>query len=617
MVFNLDNQNCRMKISEIINKVLATPNAAFFYTPPIYGKSDSFLLLKPKEIITIKSLKRLDEKLNRIDQLIKKGFAGYALIDYEAGYLFEKKLNKYLPKNTELIRFFFYDPKDVISIKSKKISIESDEKYQIKNFRLNTNRSEFVNSIKKIREYIKKGDTYQVNYTVKGKFDFSGSFSDLFSNLIFNQSAQYTSFINDGKNIILSLSPELFFEVKGRKIKSKPMKGTSRRGLNLIEDLKKKNELMNSVKNRAENVMIVDLIRNDLGRISEYGSVSVPSLFEIEKYETVYQMVSTVQSRLKKNIEFSDVLKNIFPCGSITGAPKIRTMEIINELEKESRGLYTGSIGQFIKDKMIFNVSIRTLLVNKKSGKGEIGLGSGVVWTSRAREEYSETKLKGKFLTDRVNQFKIFESALVENRKIKMLNEHLNRMEKAAEYFLFVFDREAVEQKIINYLKLVDEKKTKLKISLTKTGKIEFIKTPLTTVEQIKVIISKNRISTENRFQYFKTNNRLLYEKEYSKYSRLGYFDVLFLNEKKEIAEGSITNIFIKKGGKWFTPPVEAGILPGVYRSKMLRSDKNILEKRLSLDDLLNADELMLTNAVRGKVKVDLLFLDDKKIIRF
>ncbi len=606
-----------MNITEIINKVLTTPNAAFFFTPPIYGKSDSYLFLKPKEIVTIKSLRNLDEKLILIDQLLKRGLAGYALIYYEAGYLFEKKLNKYLPQNTELIRFFFYDHKDIIRKNSNKIFFENDEKYQIKNFRLNTNRSEFVSSIRKIRDYIKKGDTYQVNYTVKGKFDFAGSYSSLLSNLVFNQSAQYTSFINDGKNIILSLSPELFFEVKGRKIKSKPMKGTTRRGQNLIEDLKKKNELVNSVKNRAENVMIVDLIRNDLGRISEYGSVSVPSLFEIEKYETVYQMVSTVQSKLKNNIMLSDVLKNIFPCGSITGAPKIRTMEIINELEKESRGLYTGSIGLFINGKMTFNVSIRTLLMDKKSGNGEIGLGSGVVWTSKADEEYAETKLKGKFLTDPINQFKLFESALVENRKIKMLNEHLNRMEKAAEYFLFVFDREAIEQKIINYLKSVDEKRFKLKISLTKTGKIEFIKTPITPVEQIKVIISKNRISTENRFQYFKTTNRLLYEKEYSKYSRLGFFDVLFLNEKNEIAEGSITNIFIKKNRKLLTPPVEAGILPGLYRSKLLSSIKNVFETNLTLNDLLTADEIYLTNAVRGKVKVDLLVLDDKNRIRF
>lgn len=606
-----------MNITEIINKVLTTPNAAFFFKPPIYGKSDSYLFLKPKEIVTIKSLRNLDEKLILIDQLLKRGLAGYALIYYEAGYLFEKKLNKYLPQNTELIRFFFYDHKDIIRITSDNVSFENDEKYQIKNFRLNTNRSEFVSSIRKIRDYIKKGDTYQVNYTVKGKFDFAGSYSSLLSNLVFNQSAQYTSFINDGKNIILSLSPELFFEVKGRKIKSKPMKGTTRRGQNLIEDLKKKNELVNSVKNRAENVMIVDLIRNDLGRISEYGSVSVPSLFEIEKYETVYQMVSTVQSKLKNNIMLSDVLKNIFPCGSITGAPKIRTMEIINELEKESRGLYTGSIGLFINGKMTFNVSIRTLLMDKKSGNGEIGLGSGVVWTSKADEEYAETKLKGKFLTDPINQFKLFESALVENRKIKMLNEHLNRMEKAAEYFLFVFDREAIEQKIINYLKSVDEKRFKLKISLTKTGKIEFIKTPITPVEQIKVIISKNRISTENRFQYFKTTNRLLYEKEYSKYSRLGFFDVLFLNEKNEIAEGSITNIFIKKNRKLLTPPVEAGILPGLYRSKLLSSIKNVFETNLTLNDLLTADEIFLTNAVRGKIKVDLLYSGDKEILRF
>ena len=387
-----------MQIKEIINKVLATPNAAFFYTPPFFGKSDSYLFLRPKEIITIKSLRNLDEKLNRIDELVAEGYFGYSFMNYEAGYLFEKSLNKFLPRNENLIQFFFYDKKNVQPIKSNKILLDSFEKYKIKNFKLNTSKNEFTNSISKIKSYIEEGDTYQVNYTIKGKFDFEGSYSGLFNNLVFNQSAQYIAVINNNGKIIISLSPEMFFENNGRKIISKPMKGTARRGIDHSNDEFIKYELERSEKNRAENVMIVDLIRNDLGRVSEYGSVKVRNIFEVEKYESVYQMVSTVESKLKKNTKLSDVLKNIFPCGSITGAPKIRTMEIINELEKENRGIYTGSIGLIRKNKITFNVPIRTLTIDKKTNKGEIGLGSGIVWDSIAEEEYEETKLKGNFL---------------------------------------------------------------------------------------------------------------------------------------------------------------------------------------------------------------------------
>ncbi|HEX7356417.1 MAG TPA: anthranilate synthase component I family protein, partial [Ignavibacteriaceae bacterium] len=356
-----------MDFSEIINKVIKQPNAAFFYTPPIYGKSKSYLFLKPEEIVTIKALRNLNKNLNYIDELTSKYEFAYSMMNYEAGYLFEKSLNKFLPKDQKLIQFLFYDKSNVQIISSTNIKFNEPDKYIIKKFRLSTSKSEFTNSINKIKSYIKKGDTYQVNYTVKGKFDFEGSYSGLFSNLVFNQSAKYTAIINNNGKIIISLSPELFFEVKGRKIISKPMKGTAKRGINNSSDEFIKYELQTSEKNRAENVMIVDLIRNDLGRISEYGSVTVNNLFEVEKYESVYQMVSTIESKLKKKIMLSDILKNIFPCGSITGAPKIRTMQLIIKLEKDARGIYTGGIGLIRKKSISYNVPIRTLCINKKN----------------------------------------------------------------------------------------------------------------------------------------------------------------------------------------------------------------------------------------------------------
>jgi para-aminobenzoate synthetase/4-amino-4-deoxychorismate lyase len=396
------------------------------------------------------------------------------------------------------------------------------------------------------------------------------------------------------------------------------MKGTSRRGIDLSSDTLIKYQLETSDKNRAENVMIVDMIRNDLGRISEYGSVKAKNLFEVEKYESVYQMVSTIESKLKKKVKLSDVLNNIFPCGSITGAPKIRTLEIIRELEKEDRGIYTGAIGLIRKNKMTFNVPIRTLCIDKKTGKGEIGLGSGIVWDSIAEEEYEETKLKSNFLTHPLKSFEIFETMLVINGKIFLLEEHLERMQQAAEYFLFCFDKKKIRSHLERIVNTADHKKHRLRISISKSGKITYEQNPLPENEEnIKVIISKNRVDSKNKFQYFKTTNRNLYDREHKKYSSKGFFDVIYLNKHGELAEGAITNIFVYKNHVISTPPLNSGILSGVYRKYLLNSNLMIRERKLYIEDLLEADKIVLTNSVRGQVIVSKLFIDENEFIDY
>lgn len=607
-----------MNISEIVNKVLLTPNAAFFYTPPIYGKSNSYLFLKPQKKVIIKSLIQLDKKLNEIDELIKKGFVGYSLLNYEAGCLFEKTLHKYLSSKEDLIQFCFYDKSDVIEIHSNKIDLNTNEEYKIKNFRLNISKTEYEESLKKIIDYIAEGDTYQVNYTVKGKFNYTGSIASLFANLVFNQSAKYISIINNNPDLIISLSPELFFEIKGNQITSKPMKGTIRRGLNFDDDKYNYDKLKQSEKNKAENVMIVDMIRNDLGKISKYGSVKVKNLFEIEKYESVYQMVSTVNSTLNKNIKLSDVLRNIFPCASITGAPKIRTMEIINELEKEKRGIYTGSIGLITKDKITFSVAIRTLNLNVRSKKGELGLGSGIVWDSIAKEEYEETKLKGKFLSSSTKPFELIETMLVENKKIFLLKDHLKRLKLSAEYFLFKYDEKKILSQIKKIIADLDKNKYRLRITLNKAGILKHSLSQIVEKKnKIRLVVSEQKVNTKNRFQNFKTTNRRIYDAEYKKYSELGYFDVLCFNEKNELAEGSITNILIYKNKKIYTPPLSAGILNGVYRYYFLRKNPDVKEEKLYLNDLKNADKIILTNSVRKEIMVDELVINKSHRIKY
>lgn len=607
-----------MKLSDIINQVETKRQSAFFFTPLFYPISYSYLFLEPVEIITVSKKEDVKNHFNLIDKYLAKGLTGYALINYEAGYLFEKKLEKYLTgEEQKLIRFYFFEDKNVIRLKSDDIEFNANEisKYSITDFKLNTSLEKFEENIKKIKNYIREGDTYQVNYTIKGKFNFSGSYASFFQHLLFNQSAKYSAIINDEDSFIISLSPEKFFSVKGNEITSKPIKGTVKRCVNHKTDLAGEQELFKSKKNRAENVMIVDLIRNDLGRIAEYGSVSVPQLFSTEKYESLFQMVSTITAKLKEEVALGTVIQNIFPCGSVTGAPKIRTMEIINELEKEERGIYTGSIGLFNKDEAIFNVAIRTLTVNKKSGRCELGIGAGIVWDSDSLKEYEETLLKSKFLAEPENYFDLFETMLLENGKILFLEEHIERLRLAAEFFLFNFNNKKIRKSLDDRIvELNPGKKYKIKLILNKWGRIKIETSDLPSAKEIiKIIISEKKINTQNRFQYFKTTNRRMYDDEYQKYSVRGFFDVIFLNEKSEVAEGSITNIFIRKGNSWLTPPVTSGILNGIYRSHLIK-EHDIKEKEISLEDLLKADEIKLVNSVRGKVKVNQLHFHNEVI---
>jgi para-aminobenzoate synthetase / 4-amino-4-deoxychorismate lyase len=611
-----------MKFDDIIKQVEDNPCAAFFYTPSLYKKAFSYLFIKPLEIISVYKKEDLNYAFKVIHKLIDKGFYGYSLINYEAGFLFEAKLLHLLSGNNEkLIQFFFFDKREVKHLKSSKIIFNefSHDKYSVTDFKLNRSETQFFDDIKKIKHYIKEGDTYQVNYTVKGKFNFTGSYSALFQKLLYNQSARYPAFINNNEKYIISLSPELFFQTNCKKINSAPMKGTIRRGHNHSSDALSVKELEYGEKNRAENVMIVDLIRNDLGRICCYGSVTASELFQIEKYESLFQMVSEVQGKLRKKTKIQDIVQNIFPCGSVTGAPKIRTMEIINESEKEERDIYTGSIGLITPKEIKMNVAIRTITINKKTKDGVMGLGSGIVWDSNPQSEFEEVKLKSKFLTEPLDYFEIFETMRFENGEIKFFNDHLARMKSAANYFLFKFNAKKIRKQLVESMAGIDRQKPKkIKLSLTKWGKIKVDLSDIPkSAKNISAIISQSRIDSTDKFRYFKTTNRKLYDDEYALCNSKGFYEFLYLNEKDEIAEGSRTNIFIRKDDTWFTPNLESGALPGIYRKYFIGKNSEVSEKILKVDDLLSADEVLLTNALRGEVIVQKLYITPDEYITY
>jgi para-aminobenzoate synthetase/4-amino-4-deoxychorismate lyase len=605
-----------MKIENILASVIRNPRSAFFYTPPIYKNRSSYIFSKPVNKLIFNGDENLEDFFIHADSVIDKHKYGYALIKFELGYLLEKRLSGLISRNQkDLMQLFFFD--NLKKFDSSKIIFPQNNKwnYKISNLKLNTNKKEYEDNIRSIKYYIKKGDTYQVNYTLKGRFKFSGSLISLFCALIFNQSAEFSAFINNGDKIIISLSPELFFSIKANTIGSKPMKGTIRRGENSFEDSLLIDDLHESKKDKAENLMIVDLIRNDIGKISRFNSVNVDKLFSIEKYESLFQMTSSVNGKLKRGVKFSDVIKAIFPCGSITGAPKLRTMQIINEIEKGSREFYTGAIGIFNTKETVFNVPIRTLTVDKKKNIGNIGLGSGIVWDSNAREEFSEVLLKSKFLTEPMKYFELFETILIRNKKAFLLNQHLKRLKDSAGYFLFVINEKKIRELLNKKLYFLRANRNyRCRIALNKWGKfkIQIMQYP-EQKKEARIIFSKKRINSKNPFQFFKTTFRDLYDEQFSYYSSKGFFDVIFLNENNEITEGTISNIFLRKNDIIFTPPVESGILNGIYRQYYIQRNPKVIEKKLFVSDLLDADEVFLTNSLRGKTRISRLHLNLKK----
>jgi para-aminobenzoate synthetase/4-amino-4-deoxychorismate lyase len=401
------------------------------------------------------------------------------------------------------------------------------------------------------------------------------------------------------------------------------MKGTARRGRTTGEDREIADWLRNDPKNRSENVMIVDLLRNDLGRIARFGSVRAESLFAVERYPTLWQMTSTVTAELRPGISLHDIFRALFPCGSVTGAPKVRAMQLLAELEREPRGVYTGAIGFFSPRQTVFNVAIRTLeLVN---GRGVFGVGSGVVIDSGAADEFRECLLKAEFLAgpahrtknsffvSQPDKFFLIETMLW-NGDFPLLELHLDRLADSAEYFGFDCDRAAIRAALEEHaLRFPDVTPRKVRLLLIDAdGNFGINSEPLPPAGSPghigRVFIAKRHTDPTDPTLYHKTTQRGAYVFDQLEAQRKGFDDVLFLNLRGEVTEGAISNVFIEKDGRWFTPPIACGLLAGVFRRHLMATRPEIEERLLTLDDLRSADAIYLTNAVRGLRRVQIVW---------
>ncbi|MBN1522488.1 MAG: aminodeoxychorismate synthase component I, partial [Candidatus Aureabacteria bacterium] len=472
-----------------------------------------------------------------------------------------------------------------------------------RNMNFSISKESYSKTVNSIKEEIKKGSTYQVNFTGKIRFDFSGSPYLFYQSLKNSQRTSYSAFFKIKNRFVLSLSPELFLKRDRENILSRPMKGTIRRGKTVREDKDIQDSFAKDEKEKAENLMIVDLIRNDLGKISRTGSVRVKDLFHIEKYDSLFQMTSTVCARLKPNVTYLDIFRSLFPSGSVTGAPKIKTMEIIRSLEKESRDIYCGAMGIiFPGKKAVFSIPIRT--VSLENSKGFMGVGSGVVWDSSAEKEYQECFLKKSFMEKRQRDFDLIETMLWQEA-YWLLNKHLERLKDSASYFQFPFDKKKVLAELKKVSKhLQKNEKYKVRLLLGKSGVLSLSATPLkdNTQKPCKMAVSSFQTDPDDMFFYHKTTKRDLYSSEHKKYQSKGYFDVVFFNKHGKLTEGAISNIFLIKNKKWYTPSLTCGLLNGVCRQHVMKKIK-VTEKELTRDDLLNCDEIVLTNSVRGIVR--------------
>lgn len=557
----------------------------------------------PDDLIVATTLEEVPSALSAIDKAVARGRHVAGFLSYELGYALEPRLHPLIPSNmtTPLIWMgVFTEPTPPLWTEQSVATIPAA-------IGTSLTQEAYKQNIKTILNYIRAGDVYQVNYTYRLNFDAPTNPIALYAALKTNQPVPYPALINTGELTILSLSPELFFETDEEIIRSRPMKGTMPRKNSHSDDMAQSAALLADKKNRAENLMIVDLLRNDISKITKPGSVEVSDLFALETYRTLHTLTSTIEATLNSQTPPSRIIEALFPCGSITGAPKIRAMEIIHELEQHPRGVYTGAIGVFRPDNSsCFNVAIRTLAIQNHSTT--VGVGGGIVLDSLPLDEGDETLLKARFLTELSpyaadqDPMRLIETIRwTPENGFYLLNEHLDRLTQSAAYFLFPTSREKIKVALAKAIETHIEPQ-RIRLLLDADGVLDITCAALGVQrDSWSFVISPTRIHSTDPYLQHKTTRRGLYDSEYARVrKKLSCEEVLFLNERGELSEGSRANIFIERDRQLLTPPLHAGALPGTLRRSLIESGK-AREQTLFPADLATG-LVYLGNSVRGLI---------------
>jgi para-aminobenzoate synthetase/4-amino-4-deoxychorismate lyase len=564
------------------------------------GRVTPLTFRNPQKVIIAHTIEEVLPSFQLIQEAVNNGYYAAGFLSYESAAAFDSAYKVKAGQTMPLLWFgLFTEPQQE--------SISSTGAYKLTEWKPSVSMEEYHTSITSIKQSIENGVTYQANYTIRLNSEFQGDDISFFEKLKRAQASKYCAYIHTGEHSILSASPELFFHQKGDTITTRPMKGTTKRGKTVAEDKEKMSWLYHSEKNRSENVMIVDLLRNDLGIIAEKGTVNVQKLFEIEHYPTVHQMTSTITAKISNNIQLVDIFKALFPCGSITGAPKISTMEIIADLETTPRHVYCGAIG-FItpNNEAIFNVPIRTVVIEQQSGKATYGVGGGITWDSTSEDEYDEVIEKAKLLEVDRPEFQLLESFLLQEGEYFLFEEHLHRLQSSAQYFGFQLNLENIKKTLLDFAYLNRQARLKVRFLVTKNNEMTVEGQPLTQqMSPLKVTIADEPIDRDNPFLYHKTTNRKIYA-PFQKNKPSLAFDVLLWNNDRELTEFTNGNIVLEIDGLLWTPPINSGLLAGTFRENLIKNGE-IQEKVLTLADLNKSSRIWFINSVRKWLEVELL----------
>jgi para-aminobenzoate synthetase/4-amino-4-deoxychorismate lyase len=559
-----------------------------------------------QEVISAYENDQLLAALARVEEAVAAGRHAAGFISFEGASGLNPDLMTMPNGDFPILWFGIFEKRLAIHHSSSDMVRECGP-YLTSDWRTSLSAEAYSRKVERIREYIAAGDTYQVNLTMRRRFSFRGDSYGYYRDLCRSQRAPFCAYLEAERFRILSASPELFFRLEKGELTTRPMKGTEARGRWFEEDEEAKRGLKEDPKERAENLMIVDMLRNDLGMVSETGSVKVSSLFDIETLETVHQMTSTISSRLKEGIGMVELFSSLFPCGSVTGAPKKRTMEIIAEMEEAPRGLYTGCIG-FISPggEAVFSVAIRTIVIDTATGEGDLGIGSGITYSSNAEDEYAECIAKGRFAMEKRPEFQLIETILFEEGEgFYLLERHMERLARSASYFGFRLNQEPI-LRALKERSLPLRGRHRVRLLLSRRGTFTIQTEPMAgdlPERPLVAAFAEKRVDSGDPFYFYKTTHRPIYTSEPAR--RPDCVDLLFLNERDEVAEGSYHNIIARLDGEWVTPPLSSGLLPGVFREELLARGE-VKERVITADQLKSAEEIQLVNSVRKRRRVSL-----------
>ncbi len=555
----------------------------------------------PYHVLTAETPAEVAPVLAEVDRATRQGCWAFGFVAYEAASGLDERLVTH-PPAAGLPLVWFGLCAEPVQVPVIAPAAPGGRDYRAERWSPSWEPADHRRDVDRVREHIAAGDTYQCNLTVRLNSRISGDLGRLYADLALRQRGSHAAYLDLGRFVVASASPELFFEWSRDRLTMRPMKGTASRGRDLTEDRMQGDQLRSSAKERAENIMIVDLMRNDVARIAKVGSVSVASLCSIERYETVLQLTSEVTAEPRPEVGLLDVFRALFPCGSITGAPKVRTMELIRELEDSPRGVYCGAIGLVAPPgapvRARFNVAIRTVVVDRSTGRAGYGTGGGITWGSEPAAEHAELLVKSSILDSRYEDFQLLET-MAYRRATGIGNRvrHLERIAASAEYFGFAFDVTTAERDLALAVASVDTAMVRLRLDRSGAIAVDLAPLPARPDRPLTLAVDVVPVDSAERWLYHKTTLRDPYTARRRRHPDAD--DVVMCNERGELTESTTANLAIHLDGRWWTPPLSSGCLPGVERGLLL--DRGVLRERvLRPAALYRADAVAVVSSLRG-----------------